>query len=164
MNNENLKRFWITLSVILAIILTVIVFIIAFVILHAIAFPHGSIAESPDGVIAVVIISGISGLMILYLFSWTYRLAKKEIIASKTYKDATKHQAFVKVISKLTRGFGNLSLTGSQHLIAFEFSDKVRRTFEVDTMQYSIIIEGDAGLLTYKQNGEHFYFVAFEVL
>jgi len=160
MKKKSILRFWITLSVILAIILVVIVF----VILHAIIFPYGRIAGTSDAVVAIVVMFILFGLYISYLLSWTYRLAKKEIIAANTYRDATKHQAFAKVISKLTRGFGNLSLTGSQHLIAFEFSDKVRRTFEVDTMQYSIIIEGDAGLLTYKQNGEHFYFVAFEVL
>ena len=161
MKRESLLLFWLTTSIILAVILIAIVF----VIFHVIAFPDGRFVGSADNVIEIVAMITIFGLFpILYLFSWTYRLTRKEIVAAATFRDATEHKIPVKVISKLTRGFGNLSLTGSQHIIAFEFPDRTRKSFEVDTIQYSVIVEGDTGLLTYKRNREHHYFVAFELL
>jgi len=157
---ESFLLLWLILSIVLATILIVITFII----FHIIAFPGSRFLGPADGMAEIIVVLVIGLLPTLYLFSWTFRLTRKAIAAEATFRDATERQELVKTISKLTRGIGNLSLTGSQHIIAFEFSDRTRKAFEVDTIQYSIIVEGDTGLLTYKQNGEHFYFVAFEPL
>jgi len=158
MKRESYLLLWLILSIILAFIL--IATLSAF--FYVVVFPGSRLIAPDDSIAGDIAIFIVFGLLILYLFSWTFRLTKKAFIAEATYRDATEHQNIVKAISKFTRGFGNLSLSGSQHIIAFEFSDRTRKTFEVDTIQYSVIIEGDTGLLTYKQNGDHFYFVAFE--
>ena len=47
-------------------------------------------------------------------------------------------------------------------LISFEFSNKGRKNFKVDINTFNLISEGEKGLLTYRKNGEHLFFVDFK--
>jgi len=150
---------WLLLSWIQGVALVVIVFLI----FNAIVFPNGSIFSSTGATIGIAIVLAIVGLILLCSMITTLRRAKKEMVVSDTFHNAVVSQAFVTVISKQVHVLGSLPVTWSQHIIAVEFPDRTRVPLEVDAMQYSVIVEGDAGLLAYRQKGGKFYFVAFEV-
>lgn len=158
MERKSYMSLWLILSGIQALMLVAIVFML----FNAIVFPNGRIFSPIDERIEIIVVFTIVGLLILYSLRSTLRFARKKIIASDTFNNAVVNQAFVTVISKLARGFSGLALGESQYLVAVEFPDRTRVSFDVDAMQYSVIVEGDTGLLTYKQNNEHFFFVNFQ--
>ena len=47
------------------------------------------------------------------------------------------------------------------YYVSFDFADGNRKNFTVDAMQFNALLEGETGMLTYKQNNENFYFEKF---
>ena len=87
---------------------------------------------------------------------------RKDIANAKIIKNATTYQVTARVLSKASQVSGDAFSTGTGHFIAFELADRSRKSFAVDAMQNSLVVEGEVGLLTYKQNGEHLIYVDFQ--
>ena len=77
----------------------------------------------------------------------------------KLFKTALSLTATVKVVSK---EFETVKKGASKHYIAFEFPDRTRKSFQVDIKNYNTILEGDTGLLYYKEQGDRVWFVEFQ--
>ena len=75
---------------------------------------------------------------------------------------ACEAEAFVSVIGKTTR------ITGSKHgvrtiyYVSFSFPDGARKNFTVDVDTFNTFQENDIGMLIYKENGKHLFFIDFE--
>ena len=57
---------------------------------------------------------------------------------------------------------GGSTTTTTRQYITFELPDGSRKVFKVSTPQYYTILEAERGLLTYKEQGKHTYFVDFQ--
>ena len=78
------------------------------------------------------------------------------------FKNATEHQERAKVLAKTSKVTGTSSETVTEYFISFEFPETNHRiNFPVDDGAFALVIEGDVGLLRYKQHKEHFFFVDF---
>ena len=55
-----------------------------------------------------------------------------------------------------------LETTNVKKFITFDLSNGDRIAFEVTAEKYHAIFIGESGLLTYKQQGKHTYFISFE--
>ncbi|MCL2378300.1 MAG: DUF2500 domain-containing protein [Defluviitaleaceae bacterium] len=80
---------------------------------------------------------------------------------SNRYLKATEHRDYACAISKMVQQPVADSDDETTYYISFEFLDGQRKSFTVDALQYNVIFEGEMGLLTYKQNGEHLFFGDF---
>ena len=55
-----------------------------------------------------------------------------------------------------------LETTNVKKFITFDLSNGDRIAFKVPVKKYYTILIGESGLLTYKQQGKHTYFISFE--
>ena len=118
------------------------------------------------GIIASIGVEYIIGYGVLTLvFGWIFiAFARIDASASKKLKKAVEHQVMARVLSKAPQVGGDPFTTGTIYFISFEFPDRTRKCFAVDARQNSLIMEGEVGFLTYKQNNEHLFFVNFQPL
>ena len=63
---------------------------------------------------------------------------------------------------KRTLNGNGLETTNVKKFITFDLSNGDRIAFKVPVKKYYTILIGESGLLTYKQQGKHTYFISFE--
>jgi len=148
----------------LVILSTAPAIVTVFIIFYATVFADATLADFFGGdltnlTIVLVLFSAV-GLMLSALL---FPRAREEVLAATTLKYAPELKEMVKAITKTTQALDSLTSIAT-FVIAFEFPNNVRKIVEVDTNQYSIIAEGDVGILTYKQNKDNLFFVSFEPL
>jgi len=79
------------------------------------------------------------------------------------YDTANEYTKSAIVISKTSRVSGTSAGVSSKFDIAFEFSDGNREVFrDVDSTLYNTVVEGEAGMLTYRRNGTLLFIVDFQ--
>ena len=66
----------------------------------------------------------------------------------------------VQTSSKYVPGYDN-QIFQSDHL-TFEFTDKTRKVLQVNNNVFNILLEGDEGILFYKENGQQLLYVDFK--
>ena len=84
------------------------------------------------------------------------------IFKAMAFADAENIIASVKVISKTTKTSVTTGSGSTKHHIAFEFPDGTRKNFEIAVEVANTILEGESGTLTYRESGQHLFFVGFE--
>ena len=52
--------------------------------------------------------------------------------------------------------------TTNHYNIAFDLADGSRRVFKVNEKQWNMLLQGEQGILTYKEQGKHTYFIDFK--
>ena len=114
---------------------------------------HGEFTRFASSFGVVALICG--GLCLLYL------MGKK--LSQNYFEKATEHKEHAKVISKTSQVSGNSLGVNTVHFVTFEFLDKSRKGFEVDSIQYGLIVEGESGFLTYRQHETLLFFVDFQL-
>ena len=141
----------------------VILAIIVFGIVHSRVFPSSRFVGIFDGEVDTAISFLIYlGVLIVGVGAVCFVLAARRRADVMLYRNATKHQAMVVVISKTHQVAGSLYLTRTKYTISFEFPDKSRRSFAIDAMPFELIREGETGMLTYRQNRERLFFISFQ--
>ncbi len=91
-----------------------------------------------------------------------YKSWRREVIAKNMYNELPDLSAEVFAISKSKKTVGNRFSTGNIFYVGFEFSDGERKNFRVSHDDYALIEKGEKGQLTYKESGEHLFFVKFK--
>lgn len=151
------KRGYFSFWVIYTLICVIIAIAAMYGIFHALIFPDGGFVDllgSVSDTVGVLVVIIFIALSIGFGVSFYARAAINKA-------NAVEYQEVVKVGSKTSNVGGPFFATGTTHFIAFEFPNRVRKTFEVDAVQCSVVFEGETGLLTYKQNKKDLYFVSF---
>jgi len=159
MKKEKVDLFWPIITTFLG---TIIIGLI-YGIIHTIAFPHGRYVRWLGGgagdsiglhgiVIFIVLCMGIPCLL----------ATRTEFRKVALYANAIARQDIATAITKASKVYGSAHGVGTMYYLTFELPGRERKTFEVELMQYNIVIEGETGFLTYKQNGEHLYFLEFK--
>ena len=135
---------------------------IVYGIFHSVAFPDGrfvgSFSRGASGAVAFLIPLGV---IVLGLFCGGYYFVRRTVNILELENTAT-HQEIVRVVAKTSQLDGSFFTT--TYIVAFELPNKVRKAFDIDKTHYSTIVEGETGLLTYKQNSEQLHFVHFQPL
>jgi Protein of unknown function (DUF2500). len=85
----------------------------------------------------------------------------------REFEAASEHTTKVKVISKTSR----ISRTGptgglryyfdTYYYVSFQFENGRRENFKLSLKRYNLIAENETGLLTYRENEKHVFFVNF---
>ena len=135
-----------------------------FGILLVLAFPENRFVVERSGGDVAPVIAGLamSATIISVLFFVTFSIARQRVRAAFILSNACEYNDTATVIAKTSQVYGNFFATETEYHISFEFSNKQRRSFSVEATQHNLIAEGETGLLTYKQFGEHFFFVSFQ--
>jgi uncharacterized membrane protein len=104
---------------------------------------------------------GFSTLVVLLIVLLMFRLHRTHS-ANSAFALSHIFSSQAKVISKASQVLGNPYSTGTQYYISFEFQDETRKNFNVIVTQYNTIIEGDIGVLIYRQCETTSFFVDFQ--
>ena len=105
----------------------------------------------------LILTIGLFGVLI-WGTSYALKLIAQTEARENTYSNAQQVQSRAKVISKLMQA----EELGSVYYVTFDLADRTRKSFTVTAMQYNAVLEGEIGLLTYKENGMHLFFVNFQ--
>jgi len=132
-------------------------------IVHSLVFGNGeNNAELREAMILLVLAWFLlMGGITLAVCSFSRRKIAQETTQS-AFDNAPENKENVKVISKSYEIGGIAGATGTFYYIAFEFSDKTRKTFEVDVTEYALVAENERGILTYKEYGDVLVFIDFQ--
>ena len=161
MKKRDYMSFWCFMSILLAITTAIMLFLL----LYATIFEYDTISDlinssyTVDLLIAIVVVS----MFTIPLFILCFRRARKEATMSTALYYAPELREMVKVITKTTQALDSLT-TIAVFVIAFEFPGSVRKAIEMDAQQYSLIAEGEIGMLTYKRHKDILHFVSFKPL
>ena len=66
-----------------------------------------------------------------------------------------------KVISKHTKVIGSMYHTTTLYYITFELANRDKKTFQILDMLYGTMIEGETGILSYKERAKMIKFIDF---
>ena len=88
-------------------------------------------------------------------------MIRESISEKKAFEIAQNITEFGKVISK-TIDQSSFRGTSTKHFVAFEFHSGRRKNFEVSLSDANTILENDAGMVTYKEHGEHLFLIKFQ--
>lgn len=78
------------------------------------------------------------------------------------FDNAVEHKVYAIAVSKLYQSIGDATSPEGIHYVSFDMQNGRRESFAVHAMQYNSILENERGLLTYKQNKNRFFFIAFQ--
>ena len=98
----------------------------------------------------------IAGIFVLIKGYRAISYAKEE---AAIFSRAVEYSEHVTVVSKLSQNSTEDAFT---YLVSFDFQDGKRKSFAVDITQYSTLLEGEVGLLSYKENGDRLFFLSFQ--
>ena len=91
-----------------------------------------------------------------------YKKSVRNINAKWAFETAAIQTVTAKVISKISQVVGDRFSTGTIYHVSFDFPDGSRNSFSVNAVQYSVLVENEVGLLTYKQQEDYMFFVDFQ--
>jgi len=145
-----------TLTIVCGIIVTAAMY----GIFHILVFPDGRFVNWRAGGAGAAIgtLIGI-GFIFSLLGGFIFYITRRELTNAAMLRDAVERKEAVKIISKASQLDGSFFAT--TYTIAFEFPDRTRKVFDVGRMQYSEVMEGEIGMLTYKHNDSNLSFVSF---
>ena len=83
---------------------------------------------------------------------------KKEMT---TYFSATEYSDYARVFSRMMQPPPVGTDGVPTYYVAFDLASGQRKSFTLDAMQYNALVEGEVGILSYKQNGEHLFYGQF---
>ena len=111
----------------------------------------------------------VAGVLFIIIGVCVLRFADRRFVSktSKSFWETVSEQSSqakliaknVQTFSKYVPGYNN-QIFQNNHF-TFEFSDKERKIFQVDNDVYNMFLEGDEGILVYKENGQQLFFVDF---
>ena len=112
---------------------------------------------SGSGPMGIIDLALIVILLVILIYIPLYFIFRKF-----AFDEACEEEAFVSVIGKATRTTGGRYGVRTIYYVSFSFPDGARKNFTVDVDAYNTLQENDIGVLIYKENGKHLFFIDFE--
>ena len=159
MRSRGFISFWPIMTVVCAVAVVVLVSYSLYLI---VVIPSGGYVTLSDNDVSVAVAFVLAALLFLVIAIVCFSQAKSDMSAAKSRLNAIERQVTTRAISKTSEVSGTLYGMLTTHSVAFDFPCRTRRIFEVNSTQFGLIVEGEAGILTYKQDGERFFFVRFQ--
>jgi len=153
------KRSYLSIWAIFSIVCTPILIVAVYGVIHVIAFPNGGYAAFFDSLSSAVSLHIALILWMIFICGVSLYYAREVVILASAFNNADERQEAVSVLSKDTGR--HLQWGKPKGNLLVEFQNKSRRNFVVEVTQLNLILEGDTGVLTYKQNKEYFFFIGF---
>jgi len=133
-------------------------------LIQVLFFPEGFLASFASNIrevaIGILIIS-IIGAIGVTVWAVSASLAKMANYKEEAaiYFNAVEHKNHAYVMSKMIQPPSDTE--DIIYHVTFDFFDGQRKSFTVDASQYNSLMEKEAGVLVYKQNGTHLFFGDF---
>ena len=165
---EYLRKVWFVrvTAVLIVIGSTLVLAVCVYGIVSALFFPENWIATLffNDPLYALIFFVPLAvGLpCVITWFAYRTLALKSNFMKEMTiYFNALEYSDYARVFSRMMQPPPVGTDGVPTYYVAFDLASGQRKSFTLDAMQYNALVEGEVGILSYKQNGEHLFYGQF---